>query len=103
MPSTCEDGWERCGETSPSDRGRRMAEALDRLAAVGGSGIGAPATWVLSNHDVTRPATRYGRADTAFAFDTKRFGTPTDLDKVTSVEAYGANGSLIVQFFSIIG
>lgn len=27
--------------------------------------------------------------------------TPTDLDKVTSVEAYGANGSLIVQFFSI--
>jgi alpha-glucosidase len=41
-------------------------------------GVGAPATWVLSNHDVTRPATRYGRADTAFAFETKRFGTPTD-------------------------
>ncbi len=31
------------------------------------------------NHDVTRPVTRYGREDTAFAFDTKRFGTPTDL------------------------
>ena len=43
-------------------------------------GVGAPATWVLSNHDVTRPVTRYGREDTAFAFDTKRFGTPTDLD-----------------------
>jgi len=42
--------------------------------------VGAPATWVLSNHDVTRPVTRYGRADTAFAFDTKRFGTPTDLE-----------------------
>ena len=41
--------------------------------------VGAPATWVLSNHDVTRPVTRYGREDTAFAFDTKRFGTPTDL------------------------
>lgn len=41
--------------------------------------VGAPATWVLSNHDVTRPVTRYGRADTAFAFDTKRFQTPTDL------------------------
>ncbi|MCW2795356.1 alpha-amylase family glycosyl hydrolase [Nocardioides sp.] len=41
--------------------------------------VGAPATWVLSNHDVTRPVTRYGRADTSFAFDAKRFGTPTDL------------------------
>jgi alpha-glucosidase len=41
--------------------------------------VGAPATWVLSNHDVTRPVTRYGRADTSFAFENKRFGTPTDL------------------------
>ena len=40
--------------------------------------VGAPATWVLSNHDVTRPVTRYGRADSGFAFATKRFGTPTD-------------------------
>jgi alpha-glucosidase len=41
--------------------------------------IGAPPTWVLSNHDVTRPVTRYGRADSAFSFATKRFGTPSDL------------------------
>jgi alpha-glucosidase len=41
--------------------------------------VGAPATWVLSNHDVTRPVTRYGRADSSFAFLSKRFGTPTDL------------------------
>ncbi len=41
--------------------------------------VDAPATWVLSNHDVTRPVTRYGRADTSFAFETKREGTPTDL------------------------
>ena len=41
--------------------------------------VGAPATWVLSNHDVTRPVTRYGREDSAFAFETKRFDTPTDL------------------------
>ena len=41
--------------------------------------VGAPATWVLSNHDVTRPVTRYGRSDTAFSFEAKRFGTPTDL------------------------
>jgi alpha-glucosidase len=42
--------------------------------------VGAPATWVLSNHDVTRPATRYGRADTSFAFRRKRFGIDTDAD-----------------------
>ena len=41
--------------------------------------VDAPATWVLSNHDVTRPVTRYGRADTSFAFESKRAGTPTDL------------------------
>lgn len=42
--------------------------------------VGAPSTWVLSNHDVTRPVTRYGREDSSFAFARKRFGTPTDLD-----------------------
>ncbi|MER6129322.1 glycoside hydrolase family 13 protein [Streptomyces sp. NPDC001795] len=41
--------------------------------------VGAPATWVLCNHDVTRTVTRYGRADTGFDFATKAFGTPTDL------------------------
>lgn len=40
--------------------------------------VGAPATWVLSNHDVTRPVTRYGRDDSSFAFARKRFGSPTD-------------------------
>ncbi len=40
--------------------------------------VDAPSTWVLSNHDVTRPVTRYGREDTAFAFLKKRFGVPTD-------------------------
>src|SRR6202043_4031294 len=45
--------------------------------------VDAPATWVLSNHDVTRPVTRYGRADTRFAFETKRAGTPTDLARGT--------------------
>lgn len=42
--------------------------------------VQAPSTWVLSNHDVTRPVTRYGRADSSFAFLSKRFGIPTDLD-----------------------
>jgi hypothetical protein len=33
--------------------------------------VGAPATWVLSNHDVTRHVSRYGRADTSFDFETR--------------------------------
>ncbi|MEV4172259.1 glycoside hydrolase family 13 protein [Nonomuraea sp. NPDC049709] len=40
--------------------------------------IGAPPTWVLSNHDVTRPVTRYGRADTSFAHGGALHGTPSD-------------------------
>ncbi len=31
--------------------------------------VNAPATWVLSNHDVSRHVTRYGRADTTFSHD----------------------------------
>jgi alpha-glucosidase len=42
--------------------------------------VGAPSTWVLSNHDVTRTVTRYGREDSSFAFTAKRFGIPTDLE-----------------------
>jgi alpha-glucosidase len=34
---------------------------------------GAPATWVLSNHDVDRIVTRYGRADTAFDLARRRY------------------------------
>lgn len=40
--------------------------------------VGAAPTWALSNHDVTRPVTRYGRERSGFAFSDKRFGTPTD-------------------------
>ncbi|HEY1179797.1 MAG TPA: glycoside hydrolase family 13 protein [Phytomonospora sp.] len=45
--------------------------------------VGAPATWVLSNHDVTRHVTRYGRADTSFSFAAKKNGAgeiPVDLE-----------------------
>ena len=38
---------------------------------------------MLSNHDVTRPVTRYGRADSSFAFATKRPGIPTDIERGT--------------------
>jgi alpha-glucosidase len=41
--------------------------------------IGAPPTWVLSNHDVIRHVTRYGRADTSFNLDFRQFGAHSDL------------------------
>jgi alpha-glucosidase len=41
--------------------------------------VNAPATWVLSNHDVVRHVTRYGRADTRFSLDYRQLGAPTDL------------------------
>jgi alpha-glucosidase len=64
--------------------------------------VDAPATWVLSNHDVTRPVTRYGRADTSFAFESKREGTPTDLElgtrraRAASLLAMALPGSMYI-------
>ncbi|MFG2824909.1 glycoside hydrolase family 13 protein [Kitasatospora sp. NPDC048365] len=40
--------------------------------------VGAPPTWVLSNHDTIRHVTRYGREDTSFDMGDKRLGAPTD-------------------------
>jgi alpha-glucosidase len=42
--------------------------------------VGAPPTWVLSNHDVVRHVTRYGRAETGLADVQRLYGTPVDLD-----------------------
>jgi alpha-glucosidase len=44
--------------------------------------LDAPATWVLSNHDVDRIVSRYGRADTAFSLQQRAYfhGLPVDLD-----------------------
>jgi alpha-glucosidase len=61
----------------PWDRNRLRTSIDDALATH--APVDAPTTWVLSNHDVTRPVTRYGRADTSFSFESKREGTPTDL------------------------
>ncbi|MEU9430993.1 glycoside hydrolase family 13 protein [Streptomyces sp. NPDC048252] len=61
----------------PWDADRLRAAIDDTLAEH--APVGAPATWVLCNHDVTRTVTRYGRADTGFDFATKEYGTPTDL------------------------
>jgi alpha-glucosidase len=67
--------------TCPWDAGRMRASIDGALAAH--APVDAPTTWVLSNHDVTRPVTRYGRADSSFAFESKRAGTPTDLERGT--------------------
>ncbi|SDR21403.1 alpha-amylase family glycosyl hydrolase [Thermostaphylospora chromogena] len=42
--------------------------------------LGAPPTWVLSNHDVVRVVTRYGRADTSWDHADRRDGAPSDLE-----------------------
>jgi alpha-glucosidase len=41
--------------------------------------VGAPPTWVLSNHDVTRHVTRYGRAESGFDFAERHPDAPVDL------------------------
>jgi alpha-glucosidase len=58
----------------PWDAARLRACIDSTLAAH--SPVGAPATWVLSNHDVTRHVTRYGRADTTFGFAAKTRDIP---------------------------
>jgi alpha-glucosidase len=60
----------------------RLRETIDAALATHAP-VDATPTWVLSNHDVTRPVTRYGRADTSFSFEAKRSGTPTDLERGT--------------------
>ena len=42
--------------------------------------VGAPPTWVLSNHDGTRHLTRYGRADTTWRDIGVEFREPVDLE-----------------------
>jgi alpha-glucosidase len=61
----------------PWDAGNLRTSIDTTLAAH--APVGAPATWVLSNHDVTRPVTRYGQLDSSFSFAAKRPGVPTDL------------------------
>ncbi|WP_346776804.1 glycoside hydrolase family 13 protein [Streptomyces sp. HNM0574] len=63
--------------SSPWDAAELRARIDGTLAAH--ADVGAPATWVLCNHDVTRTVTRYGRADSSFDLAAKTTGTPTDL------------------------
>ncbi|MFC5910547.1 glycoside hydrolase family 13 protein [Streptacidiphilus monticola] len=61
----------------PWDAERLRAVIDSTLAAH--APVGAPATWVLSNHDVTRHVTRYGRADSGMGRNPGQDGAPWDL------------------------
>jgi len=54
-----------------------LRKVIDETLAVHAP-VSAPATWVLSNHDVPRHVTRYGRADTSFTLEFRQLGAPTD-------------------------
>lgn len=62
----------------PWDAARLRAVVDDTIAAH--ATTGAPPTWVLSNHDVTRHVTRYGRAETSHDPADRRHGWPFDLE-----------------------
>ncbi|MEV6984704.1 alpha-amylase family glycosyl hydrolase [Sphaerisporangium sp. NPDC051017] len=57
---------------------RELRESID-MTLTSHLPIGAPPTWVLSNHDVPRPVTKYGRENTAFSHADRRDGVPSDL------------------------
>jgi alpha-glucosidase len=54
---------------------RRVVEATVGAHAT----VGAPPTWVLSNHDVVRHVTRYGRAETGWQDARRLYGSPVDM------------------------
>ena len=60
-------------------RAQDLRKVIDETLAAHAP-VGAPSTWVLSNHDVVRHVTRYGRRDTGFSLDHRQIGAPTDLE-----------------------
>jgi alpha-glucosidase len=58
----------------------QLREVIDNTLALHAP-VGAPATWVLSNHDVDRIVSRLGRSDTAFSLSERSYfhGLPVDL------------------------
>lgn len=60
----------------PWDAGQLRESIAETLASH--RPVRAAPTWVLSNHDVTRPVTRYGREDSSF-LHARTFDVPTDL------------------------
>lgn len=64
--------------TCPWDAAR-LRSSIDATLAAHGT-VGAPPTWVLSNHDVVRHVTRYGRAQTGHEDSLRLYGQPVDLE-----------------------
>jgi alpha-glucosidase len=56
----------------------RLRQVIDATLALHAP-VGAPPTWVLSNHDVDRIVSRYGRADTSFSLQARDHSQPVDL------------------------
>jgi alpha-glucosidase len=58
-----------------------LREVIDNTLALNAP-VGAPATWVLSNHDVDRVVSRLGRPDTGFNLQRRLYfhALPNDLD-----------------------
>ena len=58
----------------------QLREVIDNTLALNAP-VGAPATWVLSNHDVDRVVSRLGLPDTAFSLQHRAYfhGLPVDL------------------------
>jgi alpha-glucosidase len=59
----------------------RLRDVIDNALALNAP-AGAPATWVLSNHDVDRVVSRYGRCDMAFDLARRGYfqGLPVDVE-----------------------
>ncbi|MFE5793099.1 alpha-amylase family glycosyl hydrolase [Streptomyces sp. NPDC056503] len=56
-----------------------LRAVIDQTLAVHAT-VNAPSTWVLSNHDVTRHVTRYGRPDTSTAAGIRQYNPVVDED-----------------------
>ncbi|GAA2985669.1 glycoside hydrolase family 13 protein [Streptomyces fulvorobeus] len=58
---------------------KALRDCIDQTLAAHAS-VGAPSTWVLSNHDVTRHVTRYGRPDTSTSAGIRQYNPVVDED-----------------------
>ncbi len=72
-----------------------LRATIDSSLAVIGS-VGAPSTWVLSNHDVERHPTRYGRKETRALVGVQRLTEPGPVDLALGVRRARAAAMLML-------
>ena len=63
---------------APWDAPRMRTEIEESIRVL--APVGSPPTWVLSNHDVIRHLTRYGRGRTSLDEAREQYGRPVDLE-----------------------